>query len=191
MDIDQDTRFNRNDAELQAFLLLSICVAGKTAFVQERKLRDFLKPAIDIGREPFNWVRILDAADLLEKELRAIKMGQYRRILPAFRGVAQCDPRTVTLDELEAVKGIGPKTSRFFLIHSRQGLNLAVLDTHILAWLREQGVEAPLATPSGRAYKDLEQTFLDFAAQRGQTPADLDKEIWEARRRQEPSLPRS
>jgi thermostable 8-oxoguanine DNA glycosylase len=64
------------------------------------------------------------------------------------------------LDDLLAIHGVGNKTARFFLLHTRGG-DYAVLDTHILAWLRENGVEdAPKNTPTNtQKYKELEKKF--------------------------------
>lgn len=33
------------------------------------------------------------------------------------------------------------KTSRFFLLHSRENIKVAVLDTHIIKWLSHIGYE--------------------------------------------------
>lgn len=36
------------------------------------------------------------------------------------------------------IHGVGPKTARFFLLHSREFCDEIVLDTHILSWLKKQ-----------------------------------------------------
>ena len=84
------------------------------------------------------------------------------------------------VDELVRVKGIGPKTARFFVMHSRRDQKVATLDVHILKWLREQGVErVPSQTPQNEvAYKRLEEKFLKLAKGLGKDPAELDLEIW-------------
>ena len=86
----------------------------------------------------------------------------------------------VSVDELVRVKGIGPKTARFFVMHSRKGEKVATLDVHILKWLSEQGVEnVPLQTPQNEVtYKRLETEFLERAKKMGKSPAELDLEIW-------------
>ena len=86
----------------------------------------------------------------------------------------------VTVDELVRVKGIGPKTARFFVMHSRKNERVATLDVHILKWLREQGVEnVPSQTPQNSLnYNRLEKAFLELAEKMGRTPAELDLQIW-------------
>ena len=106
-------------------------------------------------------------------------MGQYTRIVNAFREVAKLPSlTTITVSELEMVRGIGPKTARFFVLHSRPNQQIAVLDTHILAWMRSNGVNAPKATPTLKRYLVLEDYFLREAWSRGMSPADLDLAIW-------------
>ena len=86
---------------------------------------------------------------------------------------------TATLEELEEIYGIGPKTSRFFLMHSRPNQRVAALDTHILKELNAQGVPAPKSTPAyGRKYKQLEQEFIRLADVAGMSVADYDLHIW-------------
>jgi thermostable 8-oxoguanine DNA glycosylase len=65
-------------------------------------------------------------------------------------------------------------------MHSRPNQRIAVLDTHILHWLRDQGVAAPKTTPlkGSKKYKDLELTFLTLADKLGEDPAILDLRIW-------------
>ena len=71
------------------------------------------------------------------------------------------DLRTCSLEELLAIHGVGNKTARFFLLHSRRNCDYAVLDTHILAWMRDHGVEdAPKSTPTNlKVYKELENKY--------------------------------
>jgi thermostable 8-oxoguanine DNA glycosylase len=53
-----------------------------------------------------------------------------------------------------------------------------VLDTHVLKWLREQGVaDVPSTTPAGRKYAALEAEFLNRVPP-GMTPAAFDLEVW-------------
>jgi thermostable 8-oxoguanine DNA glycosylase len=84
------------------------------------------------------------------------------------------------VQELESVKGIGPKTARFFLLHSRPNQEIAVLDTHILHWMRDNGIKAPKTTPSGEKYLKFEKMFIDIAKKNDISIADLDLRIWTA-----------
>jgi hypothetical protein len=117
-----------------------------------------------------------------------IDMGEYTRIATAFRGVAfylsgsDSNPLEWTeVELLECIKGIGMKTARFFVMHSRPNQQLACLDTHILAWLKDKGHDVPKTTPSGKKYLELETIFLAYCKRMSKLPADLDLEIWNER----------
>ena len=92
------------------------------------------------------------------------------------------DLRTCSLDDLLNVYGVGNKTARFFLLHTRQGCDYAVLDTHILAWLRDNGVEdAPKNTPTNsKKYQELEKKFRYLSRLRYPylSDAQIDLLIW-------------
>jgi thermostable 8-oxoguanine DNA glycosylase len=81
------------------------------------------------------------------------------------------------------IHGIGPKTSRFFILWTRPHERYAALDVHILRWLRGLGHNAPRSTPNGRKYGELEKIFLSEADKRGLSPGELDAQVWEAGRR--------
>ena len=89
------------------------------------------------------------------------------------------DLRTCTIDDLESIKGIGFKTSRIFLTSSREGVRHAVLDTHLLRWMRDQGIQnIPKITPGNRSkYLTIEALWLTMVPD-GKTPAEFDLEIW-------------
>ena len=110
--------------------------------------------------------------------LAIVGIGCYNQKGNTIAHVGQLDLRTVTVPELESIKGIGPKTARFFVMSSREGVQHATLDIHILRWLVEQGVECvPGQTPTGKTYARLEQEFLDRVPS-GLTPAEFDLVIW-------------
>jgi thermostable 8-oxoguanine DNA glycosylase len=111
--------------------------------------------------------------------LRIVRAGQYARIAAAFRGVLSLNLRTCTVADLEAVHGIGPKTARMFLLHSRPAQRVAVLDTHILAWLRSAAWPTCRARRRRRASTTrLELAFLDLCDKAGADPASLDLTHW-------------
>ena len=87
---------------------------------------------------------------------------------------------TCTAEELEKIYGIGMKTSRCFILHSREGAQYAGLDTHILKFLRAEGYDAPKSTPPKKKYLELEKIFLKIAKNKKKLPADLDLEVWNA-----------
>jgi thermostable 8-oxoguanine DNA glycosylase len=170
------TNYNRNKYQKESFLLYCIVAAGKTAKTQAAKLNEFLKGIT----KPFNYIKELVNDEQLYNYLVKSKLGQYKRIEKSFEKVVDLDLDRVTVDELVRVKGIGPKTARFFVMHSRKGERVATLDVHILKWLREQGVEnVPSQTPqSSLNYNRLEKAFLELAEKMGRTPAELDLQIW-------------
>jgi thermostable 8-oxoguanine DNA glycosylase len=172
------TKFNRTEAELQEFLLFCIVVAGKNSRQQAVKLDKFLSPWSH--QTPFEVILSMASQKCLRGHLVLAKFGQYDRLEAAFKGVASIlKPLSeVTITELENIKGIGPKTARFFVMHSRPNQRVATLDTHILRWLRGLGYNAPKQTPSGKKYLELERIFLDWADVFGQTAAELDLELW-------------
>jgi thermostable 8-oxoguanine DNA glycosylase len=87
---------------------------------------------------------------------------------------------TCNAEELEKIYGIGMKTSRCFLIHSRKNARYAGLDTHVLKFLRAKGVQdVPKSTPTSRKlYLRLEAEFLKLSDESGKSVADLDLEVW-------------
>jgi hypothetical protein len=199
---DDVTNYNRTKYEKEEFLLFCCCVAGKSAFQQAEKLDKFLDLLVkSYYREltydssilainpdsPFALLRLHDI-ETVKNYLKDVKMGQYDRLTNLFLGLALVvDVDTVTVEELESFKGVGPKTARFFVVHTRPNERYIVLDTHILAYLREEGFDTPKSTPTGNTYKNIENLALALVDSSGMTPADWDLSIWKSRRR---SLPK-
>ncbi len=181
VDLTKVTDFKRTQPELEEFWLVAICVAGKNGTTQAQKVHDFLDG--QAGNTPFEKVQnMIDAGSLLER-LQAVKMGQYRRIERAFRESLRLDLRKCDLDDLTLVSGVGGKTSRFFLLHSRADCDHVVLDTHILRFLREKcGLKnIPKSTPTNpKKYLEIERSAKQ--AIRIKFPkasmADADLQIW-------------
>ncbi len=170
------TNFERTEKELQTFMLFCVCVAGKNAQQQAAKLEKFLNILPGSGL-PFD--RIRDLVDV-KPYLVEVRMGQYHRIGRAFKKLSELPQLDqVEIEQLELIKGIGPKTSRFFVLHSRPNSRVAVLDTHILRYMREtMGLPAPKSTPGLKRYYELETQFLEHCDARSCSPAQLDLEIW-------------
>jgi hypothetical protein len=155
----QITNFNRSDAELQAFWIFGCVVAGKNsdfaAGVLSRLLNRCPK---DVS--PFEHFRGL-GENGIRNALVAARAGNYTRITRFLMESLDLDLRHASFDELIKVHGIGPKTASFFLLHSRPHVEVAVLDTHVLKYLRDKGVDAPTSTPTDlRKYKELQGAFL-------------------------------
>ncbi len=172
--------------KLEYKLLFSLVVAGKSAKFAEAVMARFLSDK-DSEMSPFDWVRLLANTTIvgfgsgLLGRLMLVRSGNYTKLERAFRLIveADLDLRVCTPEDLEKVPGIGPKTSRFLILWTRPNARYAALDTHILKWLRYLGYNAPLTTPSGKKYAELETIFLTEADKRKIKPAKLDYTIWE------------
>jgi len=184
------TNFDRTDEELEEFALFCPCVAGKRAEVQAEKLDQLLSNLEErFGRgqdSPFDFVRKAASESVLEEEMREVKIGKYSTLVPCFKAFSLNETenlRDVSVETLKHYPGIGDKTARFFIMHSREDAEVATLDTHVLSWMNENlGVTIHSNAPrSTREYKKLEHHFLKEADRRGRHPAHLDLEIWNQR----------
>ena len=177
------TDFNRTKADLELFAIFAVCVAGKKAQQTADKVNDHFRDTETPTKRltPFETIKSLVKIRVFGAYLQIAKVGQYKRIYRALRDLAESgiDLKTCTVEDLEAIHGIGPKTSRFIIMHSRPKQRLATLDTHILRWMRDQGIDTPKATPQSRKlYQKLEQKFLTLCDKCGMIPSQLDLKIW-------------
>ncbi len=164
--------------EVQARLIYSVFVAGKSAKFAEMKLLALVGDRVE--ELPFDVIRDHVCLDDLNQWLRSIRAGSYGRLVKCFPDLINLDPYTCTIQQLEDVHGVGPKTARFFVMWTRPGVMCAALDTHVLKWLRYLGYDAPKSTPqAGARYEELERAFIGEATQRGKTPRELDFEVWD------------
>jgi len=158
------------------WLIYSIIVAGKSAEFANSKMRQLAPEGTDI----FKMLRRCNNKHWMMMLVQKYKLGNYKKLTRAFMEVCQLNAKTCTLEDLEKIHGIGPKTSRFFIMLRNPETRVAALDTHILKWLREKGYNAPKSTPqSGAKYKELEAAFIREADRIGVTPRALDIYIWE------------
>lgn len=178
------TNYHRTKEELEEFLLFCIVVAGKTAYIQANKLEQFLvsnQNKLNFKqKEPFNMLKVLYLNDQLLHEIKEAKLGQYTKIFNAFCYIcnSNLDLAKCSIEELENIPGVGPKTSRFFMLHSRNCQH-AILDTHILKFLKKYDENVPKSTPSNKKiYKKYESLFLDICRSVNKEPAEYDLELW-------------
>lgn len=176
--------FDDWEYECQARFLYSALVAGKRADFADAKIKTILPPS-SLGLLPFAYLRKVEEETGIRSFLEQRRCGAYTRLTKCFHHVAfsTLDMRNVTVAELETIPGIGPKTARFFVQWTRPDEEeLAILDTHILAWLRENGYpEAPRSTPQGGKYAFWAEVFTKEAHDRKLTVREFDILIWEAR----------
>lgn len=171
------------DCELQLRILFAITVAGKSAKHAEGAIKRLFGSIPHPMEMIETWVEMGE----LDRRLRDAKTGNYGKLTKAFSEIAPkvnsgtLNLRSCSAAELEAIHGIGQKTSRFFIIWTRPDARHAVLDVHILRWLRKQGHDVPTATPaSKKRYAEIERLFLKLADDLGTTPRQLDAAIWAA-----------
>ncbi len=185
------TNYKRNKFQLQEWLLYGICVAGKKSEIETVKLDKFLQGCSNKGSAttPFNLIRKLLKTssvifkDGLMEELSKNKIAPYKQRYNSFVDAVTLLPDNlseVTIDDLQKVRGISTKTSRFFLTHSREDYDEPVIDTHILRFLRDEGHDdVPESTPQNpKVYAKVAKYFSDIAKARKQSITELDLQIW-------------
>lgn len=175
------THYKLNKYQLEEYILFSICVAGKNALTTAKALDKFLHEAHKISEcawpRHFQALRQIPNIPIL---LRLNGIGCYNSKGRSIRELisGNINLHTCSTDELEEIYGIGPKTSRFFILHTRPNVRLACLDTHILRYMGDRGIIVPKSTPTGSKYKKLEQQFIELADKAGKDIAEFDLNIW-------------
>ena len=185
------TKYNRTEAELECFLLFCIVVAGKTAYIQARKLDEFLTSVnkrlmMPEHVNPFQSLKSAEQHGILMEEILTAKLGQYKKIYNSFKYISEREYNLnrMTPQLLECIPGVGMKTSRFFLLHSDKFYKdkIAILDTHILKFIKENiDDKAPKSTPAIKVtYKYWEDVFLYWCECNNKNVADFDLEVWKS-----------
>lgn len=174
---------SKSRSDLEWWLLFSIAVAGWRSEMAAAALGRFKFYIYDAE----NPLMVID--DILKYDPEHIDYAfeqsrfRFKRTKRSFIEAARefwCrDLRELTVEELESIHGIGPKTARFFLFTAVPGVRYAALDTHILKWLAKLGYDVPKATPSGKNYEKVEGYFLLEADKRGLAPSELDLAVWQ------------
>jgi len=183
------TDYNRNKWQLQEFLIYCVCVAGKKSEIESPKVRKFCMDArFGHGLTPFELIRKLLSVSSVEEDglmqhLKKYKIAPYQQRYNSFKDIVTLldgDLREVTIDQLQEVRGISTKTSRFFLTHSREDFDEPVLDTHILRFLSDFGYkDVPKSTPQNpKVYERLSKLFRSIARFEGKSVTDFDLEVW-------------
>ena len=174
------TDFGRDDAALEEFWIFAVAVAGKTARLWAPKVHDFIHGS-GLEGTPFQRLRRMSADGTMGMHMRRVKLGKYNLLSRSYSEILErgLDLRTAGVLDFEALHGVKSKTCRFFMLHSRPGVRLAVIDTHVLKYLRDIGAPAvPASVPTGKEYLRLESLVLAEADRLGMSEADFDLAVW-------------
>lgn len=174
------TNYDLFQEELELVLLFWITAAGKNAKTSARCLQKLMLELEKDNLSPFSLVR--QNTQNLSDLMKSCGIGCYRNKAKTFSILtkAELDLKFCSLEHLEGIWGLGRKTARCFLIHSRPNQRYTGLDTHCLKYLRDRGIDAPKSTPSSnKKYRELELKFLEFSDQSGLSSADFDLLVWQ------------
>lgn len=180
------TNYNLSKTKLEETILFWVCAAGKngvTASICLERLLSSWKPIANAfypDPSPFEIVRTINESVDLPTVMKTCGIGCYNAKAKTFVALVESNLnlKKCSVADLEAIPGIGPKTARCFLIHSRKNQQYAGLDTHVLKFLRDKGHPVPKTTPTGKKYRELEIIFLEYANKSGMNVADFDLSIW-------------
>lgn len=165
--------------ELEWHLIYALVVAGKSAKFANTVIGRLRS---EVNERNLQYCSVFSVLTWNLELLRAARTGRYEVLERAVKGLSstRIDLRTCSAEELERIPGIGPKTSRFFVAWTRPESRVAILDRHVLRWMRANGYNnVPENTPGNpKQYARLERAFLNEADERKMTPRELDLEIW-------------
>jgi endonuclease III len=184
IDPNKITEYNLNKYKLQEQLLFWIAVAGKKAATIAPRINSLLKTLhFNYGYQyfmPFNAILEVNEKDF-SILLKSHGIGCYHLKAKAMQSVARSglNLKTCSCEDLEKIPGIGKKTSRCFIMHTRKDARVAGLDTHLLKFLSALGYDVPKSTPSStKRYNKIECMYLDIVDQTNRTAAELDLLVW-------------
>lgn len=177
IDSSKITNYNPSKGELEALIIFWVLAAGKTAKSAEK----ILFKLIPFKKNPFEQLKKYSEKKLALK-LQSLGCGCFNNKAKTIYQLINSDLNLFSclVEDLESIYGIGRKTSRGFVLHTRKNAQCAVLDTHILKFLKEQNApNVPKSTPSSKSeYERLEKYFLSICRKKGKSPAKLDLEVW-------------
>ena len=177
------TNYNLTSKQLEEHILFWVFAAGHNANSTAKGLERFLG-FINGNKEPFKAIRTVVANkgwSRIQQFLSISGLGCWQKKTRAIKELVEknLNLKTCSVEDLEGIYCIGPKTARCFILHSRPGVdNIAGLDTHILKYMRDEGIDVPKGSPSGKKYLELEQKFLELAAQSEMSLAEFDLHLW-------------
>jgi len=181
------SNFSLTVNELEENLCFWVAVANKTAATISQYIDNFF---LDLSKQtgstfdpnlnsPFELIRNVGDLPTLTELVKKHRFGCFKTKAQGFLELANSglNLKTCSINDLEGIHGIGPKTARCFLIHTRANTRHAGLDTHILRFMRDAGLNAPTSTPTGKKYQYWENKFLELVPE-GVSVADFDLAVW-------------
>jgi hypothetical protein len=181
VDVSNITNYERTYYELEELMLFWVLAAGKNGRVAAanlEKMLAFLRHEYGY-LSPFCLIKSFGFYDLPDL-LKSFGIGCYRLKSKTLWGLVNLDIdlRSCSCYDLEQVKGIGKKSSRGFILHTRRNARYAVIDRHLLRYLSDLGYKVPRSTPSNDAvYHAVEQLFLTLVPF-GMNISEFDLLIW-------------
>jgi thermostable 8-oxoguanine DNA glycosylase len=172
------TNFKQSEPELPDSLIFWVLAAGKNgtraAKITNEIVKQHSRPIFKALRD-YSYSDMVKLCTLHKTGCQTIKAKSLWNLVNSDLNLKKSSGA-----DLEKIYGIGKKTARCFIIHSRADANCAGLDTHILKFLTIMGVpNVPKTTPSSdKEYTRLEKEFLTFVKKYNTTVADLDLAIW-------------
>lgn len=167
------TNFNRTQSELEQLLIFSVAVAGKTAKTTARAIERFFDGCnLELARPTdFLYVWFCESDEVVLNRLKEAHTGNYNRLLKFLKQLVENTPllENLTVEALRRFHGISHKTAKMIVLHSKPGERHAVIDTHVLKFLRDVvGVKGlPASTPQSlKRYEMLEDTLLRWVDDR-------------------------
>ena len=155
---DKCTCFYLDKNGLELHILFWIFAAGKNGHTAARCLNSILteyskKLGID---SPFEVFKNLEN---LPEELKKFGVGCFNNKSKTIKDLISkdLDLSKCGVEDLESVWGLGPKSVRCFLIHTRENQEFAGLDRHVLRYLSELGFKVPKSTPNKKQYLEIEK----------------------------------
>jgi len=168
--------------ELEAHMVFWILAAGKNGTRAAKITNDMVAmwELLTGVSKPFKMLRMLSLDKIITKcafHGTGCQKSKGRSLFEISR--SGLDLRTCTAEDLEKIYGIGMKTARCFIIHTRKNSPYAGLDTHMLKHLASLGFNVPKNTPSSKKlYLTIEDIVINLAKESGKTTAEFDLDIW-------------
>jgi hypothetical protein len=184
IEIDRLTDFNRTDAQLEELFVFAVVSGGRPTRTVSRQLEELLALLArehDKGLAPFALLN-MNTESFIGGAIKQVGVGCYGQKAQAVAQAAGrwaaglLDLRACSVEQLETIKWVGARTCRFFILHTRPGARVAIIDDHVLKHLRERGVPDVTVAPPGKGkhYARLEEAFLKLADEEGVSPVEYE-----------------